>query len=279
VQVVGGAVRAEHVESGPAQIGLNRRFGEVVGVVDLHRLLDRPVAEVRRAEIDDVHEEDPFGHDQAPHGTERAGDVEQVIHRLAHRDDVKAFAARVELLHEARDGPEPQSTGLRNLERRGVDDGAGQAEPGAEGVRDDAGRSSDVEEAAKTPAAHEWLDQVAPLHGIVPLLGLNRRGIDHPAVVRADERPVRVDIEALVRLCRHHRVEEHQPASAATRRLRREPVAIPVGQDDPSRPTAQIAHLHGTLGPGAVVVTEGRNSPLPGLKHVAHISTSAVSRS
>ena len=51
-------------------------------MVNLDRVLDRPVAEVGGPEIDDVDEEQSVLGDDGPHARQCPGDVEQVVDRL-----------------------------------------------------------------------------------------------------------------------------------------------------------------------------------------------------
>ena len=98
-------------------------------MVDLDRRLDRRVAEIGGAEVDDVDEEEAARRDQIPEPAQRAGDVEQVIDRLAQHDDVELPAAQIDVLDQPFDRLDAERLCLRRLERRGIDDRRAQIEP------------------------------------------------------------------------------------------------------------------------------------------------------
>ena len=119
-------------------------------MIDLDRVLDRPVAQVRGAEIDDVDEQQAVVGQQLPDARERAGDVEQMIDGLADDDHVEAALAEVVLFDKAGDGL--QAEGARACSTSsgaGSISGPRQPELTREVMRDDARRPADVEHRAR----------------------------------------------------------------------------------------------------------------------------------
>src|SRR5207302_409837 len=57
VEMISRVVAAQHLEARAPQVRAHRRFREVVGMIDLDRILHRPVAQVGGAEVNDVDEE------------------------------------------------------------------------------------------------------------------------------------------------------------------------------------------------------------------------------
>ena len=260
MQVIRGVVDADDVEAGPAQVGQHHRLGEIVRVIDLHRVLDRPVPQVCRPEVDDVDEQQPAVADQLAHPGQRPRHVEQVVDGLADQYEIEATAAEIERLDQPGGGLDTQPARALDLERRRIDDQAAQPEGGGEMAGDDAGRAADVEHRAQAGRFEKRSRERGRGARVLLLLRLNRVGVDQPAVERADQRPVDPVVEPAVGLAGHARVEEHQPAPAAGVRLGRVAVAIALGDDNEAIGAAQVAGLDRACRLGGVVEAERRDA-------------------
>src|SRR5258705_10939499 len=241
VQMIRRIVAPQEVESRAPQIRDHRPLGQVIRMIDLDRVLDGPVAQVRRAEVDDVDEQQSVVGQQLAHARQRAGDIQQMIDRLADDDRVEAASAEVVLLDEPGHRLESEALRLLHFERRRVDERPLEPELLLKMGRDDAGRPTDVEQRLACGARHERTDETGALNRVVALLVLDGAGVDHTAMERADQRAVDAVVEPAVRLRRHARVEEHQAALTAGVRLRRISVAIAVRQDDELGGATQVA--------------------------------------
>ncbi len=230
---------------------------------DLDGVFDRPVAQVRGPEVHDVDEEKTLIREQPAHARQRAGDVQQVIDRLADDDDVEAAAAEVVFFDEPRDRLDAEAPRLLDLERRRIDQRGVQFELVGEMMRHHAGRSADVEQRPPVRLRDEGPDELGALGGVLELLVLDRVLVDQAAVERADERTIDAVVEAAVGLRGHSRVEKHEPAAAARVRLRGIPVAIAVRQRDKLRRAAQVAGGQRQLRLRRIVVVERGNPRVP----------------
>src|SRR6187402_1267164 len=134
VKMVGGVVASNDLEARSHEIRDHRRLCQVVRMIDLDRVLDRPVTKVGGAKVHDVHEQKPARRQELPYTVERPGGVEEVIDRLTEHDRVEAPCPKVNILHKALDRLEAQGLRLNRFERRRVDDGGAQIESTRERV-------------------------------------------------------------------------------------------------------------------------------------------------
>jgi hypothetical protein len=269
MQMVGGVIGPQDLETRAPQIRGHRLLGEVVRVIDLDCLLDRPVAQIRRTEVDDVDEEEAFQGEQMTNAFEDAMNVEQVIDRLTDQHQIKPARAEVMSLDQSGDRFQTEAACFLDFERCRVDQRGLQPELLREMVRHHARGSADVEQGPQRRALEKWPREPGTFDGVLSLLALDGLRIDRPAMKRADERPVDAVIEARVCGRRHPRVEKHQTARGAGVRFGGKAIAIAMGDHHERRAAAQVARGDRFLRLRGIVVGEG-SDPLRPIRRDGH---------
>src|SRR5688500_4100971 len=152
-------------------------------MIDLHRFLDRPVAQEGGAEVDDVDEQDAAIGKQFANSPHRAGDVEKMIDGLTDDDHVETALAEVNVLDKPLDRLDAERLRLGGFERSGIDDGRLQPESFGHGAGHDPGRPSNVQHRPVAASVEIWREQVTAIGRVLPLLALYGAGVDEAAVI------------------------------------------------------------------------------------------------
>src|SRR5688572_27137033 len=98
--MIGRIAGAQHAEARAPEKRGHGQLGQVVRVIDLDGVLNRPLTQVSGAEVDDVDEEPSTIAEQLAEACQGSRDIEQVIDGLTDDHEIECSIAELELLDE-----------------------------------------------------------------------------------------------------------------------------------------------------------------------------------